>query len=277
MSLPLILDYLENPLKFLPGDATWTVDPSSGYLAAQRIPRMDEVLPVEELGQGAFSVAYLLQDGTVVKVPKREDEHYDAYVQYAMDHQDNPWVPQIFARIPQGRRFVYHMEYLPKRPDYTIVDDVIRAVNERTTKRVCPNLLRLIEEFGQLNLNDVKPDNMAMRGDQPVLTDPCGRFMGLGERRPPPKEREQHLGFREHPYQPFVFNAARFDEVFGRDMRDALRKAEDARVRNFAIHPHFSIGVEPQLNPHERALENKKKRFEHHAHLRDGNIPRRPR
>ena len=171
-----ILDYFNNPLDYRRDNSHISVNPANGATNMWTIKCLQEVVPIQEIGQGAFGVAYRLPDNTVLKVAQRKDEAYDAYMRYVAENQNNPWVPQLYATHPlKDDRIIYIIEYLPYPMERELAITLGYDIHNNVIK--CPQLQHLVATFGVMNLNDVRYGNVSMRGDQPVLLDPCSHYI----------------------------------------------------------------------------------------------------
>lgn len=181
--IPQIIDYLTHPVKYVIPDADARIDPETGSIFKLKCKTLQEVLPVQFLGSGAFSCAYGLPDGSAVKIVRGTDKPYHEFIKYALENPDNPALPKIHEVIPvQGEQYIYHMEKL-----CVPVTSAHRSDCHRLSQAViydecygCPHIDRILKEYGTANFNDIKPANMGRRDGQLVFMDPTATFKGRG-------------------------------------------------------------------------------------------------
>lgn len=178
-----ILHYLRNPMQYVDPHKPWAINPETGRVANVYIKPLINILPVIYVGSGCFADVFWMPDGRVCKITRYRDKAYDAFAQFARNNCDrNPCLPRIDEiHDIDGTKKLYVMELLT-----TMTDDdsfIISQIYDHINKNLaapCPHVKLFIQEFGSLNLNDIKPDNMGWRGEQIVFLDPTSAFHGLG-------------------------------------------------------------------------------------------------
>ena len=148
-----------------------------------------EKLGYKEIGSGAFSTVYGNGD-VVIKVAEGGDG-YDAFLEYALAYQNNPYFPKIYAverytNVKWNRKSKSGSEYTVvtmERLDGEAPPGISRSLHTRTSevkskqftsdnpkeKQALRVLAELEKEHGWL---DMHSGNVMMRGKQPVIIDP---------------------------------------------------------------------------------------------------------
>ena len=147
-------------------------------------------LKLEELGQGAYSIAYALNKTHVLKVTKRTDAAALDWLTAVQSMQHNKYVPQLQylkAFTTKGKAFVTIMERLKSwkgdccAQTMSGLRDLVNNPRGTEYSRKLYNdpdaieVASVIEEltrFGGKHGIDMHDGNFMLRGKQPVITDP---------------------------------------------------------------------------------------------------------
>lgn len=137
------------------------------------------------LGDGHFSTVFDLGNGRVLKVANlNDDPGYEWFVSKIKNIRDNPFLPRVFFSGMWNGKRVYILEKLepiwqrektaPGAYDcYRNVRDAINEGGNPYLTVTDVHLLQVIEVLRSSKYSlDLHDENVMMRGDQPVITDP---------------------------------------------------------------------------------------------------------
>jgi hypothetical protein len=141
----------------------------------------------KKIGSGSFSVVYEHPSYPWIFKLFREDPAYMWYLNYALEHQDDPHVPRIKGRFMQlqtdgGRLYLVRLEKLKTRNTHPSIKAAQRYIAALERKKSddslsrFPNLAQSIDDINSSKPRrynwDIGKNNIMFRGSTPVLNDP---------------------------------------------------------------------------------------------------------
>lgn len=179
---------------------------ATGYIGHMDIDDFMRQSGFDQIGSGSRATVWGRDNlNYVIKIFDDDDFGYIAFLRYALQHPDIPYLPKIIGKPKQltklGPRFWFvRMEKLTPSSDdvYYLISDTIRSVRTHTgfkdtyaeryaemqrsnelTQQQYPGLIQIITDLdaiceksnGRFGF-DMVSENVMMRGSVPVLTDP---------------------------------------------------------------------------------------------------------
>ena len=182
------IHYMENPNQYFDLDSAWHYDEDIYKITKKPL---STVLGLKTLGRGHFSAVFDLGDDRVLKINHegKHDAGYHAFAEYAMVNP-SPHLPKIYHIDTWAGHHVYVIEKLeePTQFDRQLMLQLSRTEHDPSRPMskflkpdvVGPEFPLLVQRLrdqcsGSWSMRwDLHDENMMMRGDTIVITDPWG-------------------------------------------------------------------------------------------------------
>ena len=146
------------------------------------------------LGAGKYAVVFSIyckgmKKEIVVKVFMR-DAAYFKWLEFAMNNQNNPYVPEIYGKVQKLTDLFYQIEMEKLSPANS--SSVVSLYSDLDSS--APYAAEISEEFdANQNLLDLHSENVMMRGSQVVVIDPYYNWFKRGSYTIDPNQINEDL------------------------------------------------------------------------------------